>query len=472
MKGTASADVIINFKPLATRQFPRIMLDIVMLVLAVVHLLLLLFDSTYFNFRNLYFYYLPGVVRAYDPVKGVSPHAFTQEYLALASEYFSSCQQSGQVDPTLRQRLIERSDQMIDENPFERAQQTGQLELAKEQMRRFTGVSSSSKKAFRVFWNQNCTRLEERQRFFSRRIAHYLRTNFWRQIDTNGQPVDWFLSVDLGFILIFLLEFLISWAVAIRRFGSDQKILFPLYHWYDLLSCIPLRELRYLRLLRIFAIYVRLIQSEIIQIRAHPLYRRFARYQTMIMEEISDQVAINILTNIQAKTRLGTNREMLEETLRSYRGEIQEVILLNLQRFRIPTFHTKQAELSALIARLLWESIRHNSDYKALKQIPLVSGMLDQAVNPAKLERMVAESLETFLSELDAEFKSAAMTDFLNTLLSDILDEVLQILEDERIQVLLEDLNLKILEELKKSSTAKTWKTPIRGRTGDLKPEA
>lgn len=122
-----------------------------MLVLAVVHLLLLVFDSTYFRFRNLYFYYLPAVVQFYDPVKGVTPHAFTTEYLSLASEYFSSCRQSGAVDKTLKQRLIERSEQMIEENPFERAHLSGQLELAKESMRRFTGVSHSSKKAFRVF---------------------------------------------------------------------------------------------------------------------------------------------------------------------------------------------------------------------------------------------------------------------------------------------------------------------------------
>jgi len=450
---------VINLKPLRSKQFPRIFLDLLMLFLAVVHLVLLVFDSTYLHFRNLYYYYLPTVVKQYDQVKGITPHQFTSEYLGLASEYFNACRSTGQVDRSLQNRLIERSDQMIEENPFERAGQTGQLETVKENIRRFTGIKTSSKKAFRSFWSEGCARLELRENFYHRRVARYIQTNFWRAIDTNGQPVDWFVGVDLGFILIFLLEFLISWILAVRRMGSDQKILFPLYHWYDLVSCIPLREFRYLRLLRILTIYFRLIQSEIIQIKDHPLYLRFVKYQKIILEEISDQVAINILSNIQAKTRLGTNREMLEETLKSYRHEIQEVILLNLQKFRVSTFHTRGDQISEIISSLLWESIQASSDYKRLRQIPLVKEAVDQALNPARLERVVGESLAHFLASLDHTLKSPEMTDFLSQLISDIIDEVILILEDERIQVLMEDINLKVLEELKKSSTAKIWKT-------------
>lgn len=284
--------------------------------------------------------------------------------------------------------------------------------------------------------------------------------------------MDWFLSVDLAFILIFLLEFLISWAVAIHRLGPDQKILFPLYHWYDIISCIPLRELRYLRLLRIFALYLRLYQAGIIRIQAHPLYHRFLKYQAILMEEISDQVAINILNNIQAKTRLGTNREMLEETLSFYRDEIREVILSNLQKFRIPTFHNHKQELSQLLAGLIWESIRHHSEYRRLKQIPLLNTALDQAINPIRLERMVSESLETLLEQLGIQMKTPKMQDFLKTLVDDILTEIISLLSDERLQVLLEDIHLKVLEELKKSSTAKTWKTSPPQRRALSEPPA
>lgn len=430
-----------------------------MLVLGVVHLLLLVFDSTYFRFRNLYFYYLPGIVALYDPVKGITPHAFTSEYLSLAHEFFSSCHQSGAVDKTLKQRLIERSEQMIEENPFERAHLSGQLELAKENMRRFTGIRESSKKAFRRFWSEDCRRLELRQTFFQRKIARYLQTNFWRHIDIHGEPVDWFIRIDLAFILVFLLEFLISWALAIRKLGADQKVLYPLYHWYDIVSCIPLRELRYLRLLRIFAIYLRLYQAGIIQIQAHPLYHRFLKYQAIVMEEISDQVAINILNNIQAKTRLGTNREILEETLRSYRDEIREVILLNLQTFRIPTFQHHKQQFSALVAGLLWESIRHHPEYRRLQQIPLLNTALEQLINPARIERMVSESLETFCQQWERQMKTPQMQAFLKALVDDILTEIITLLRDERLQILLEDLHLQVLEALKKSSTAKTWKT-------------
>jgi hypothetical protein len=445
-------------------EWPRLLLDLIMLIIAAVHLCLLVFDSTYFRFRNLYYFYLPNVVKFYDPVKGLSPHQFTSDYLTLASEYFSSCHVTQHVEASQKLRLIELSDQMIEENPFERAAQSGQLEIIKENMRRFTGVKNSSKKAFRVFWEEGCARLELRETFYHRRIGRYIQTNYWRKIDKNGQPTDYFLMVDFGFIMIFLLEFLISWLVAIRRFGPDQKILFPLYHWYDLVSCIPLRELRYLRLLRIFSLYVRLVQSEVILIKEHPLYTRFVKYQRIILEEISDQVALNILSNIQAKTRLGTNRELIEEILKAYRDPIQRILVQHIQKFKIASLQNKQAELAEIVAHVLWESIQSNEDFIKLKQIPFLNTALDRAINQDKLERMANQSIESTFAEFEVQFKSPQMTEFLQVLVGDILDQIIEISQDPEIQDLIENIHLTVLEELKKSSTAKTWKEqPSKG---------
>ncbi|MGE3727453.1 MAG: hypothetical protein AB7I41_17975 [Candidatus Sericytochromatia bacterium] len=453
---------MINLKIFKSPQWPRLLLDLVMLILAVVHFGLLVFDSTYFRLRNFYSYYVPQVVLFYDPVKGISPHQFTSSYLSQASEYFSSCQAANSVDPKLQAQLVQLSEQMIEENPFERAGLTGQLEIIKENMRKFTGHKSSSKMAFRSFWQEGCARLDMREKFYHKRIAPYIQTNFWRQIDTDGQPVDHFLIVDLGFICLFLLEFLLSWISAVRKFGPDQKILFPLYHWYDLVSCIPLRELRYLRLLRILSLYVRLVQSEVILLKELPLYNRFLKYQRMILEEISDQVALNILNNIQAKTRLGTNRELVEEILKTYRHAIQELMVVHLQRFQLPHLNEKREAISDMLADILWDSIQASEDYRRLQQIPFLNTALDQALNKPKLERMAAQSLDIFLAEAEQKLQSPEMKDFLTVLVADLIDQVIEISRDDEIQTLLENIHLAVLEELKKSSIAKTWKPSNR----------
>jgi hypothetical protein len=112
---------VINLKLFKSPQWPRLLLDLIMLILAVVHFGLLVFDSTYFRFRNFYSFYAPSVVLFYDPVKGVTPHQFTGGYLSQASEYFSSCHAAQSVDPKLQAQLVVLSEQMIEENPFERA---------------------------------------------------------------------------------------------------------------------------------------------------------------------------------------------------------------------------------------------------------------------------------------------------------------------------------------------------------------
>lgn len=433
------------------------MLDLGILVIAIIHLILLLFDTTYFKMRPLYFRYAPSLVQVYDPVKGVEPHRFTQNYLAASERYFASCATGTQ--PVNTDEMVDLSSTMINENPFEQASLTGKLQWIKKQVSDYTGVENSSKQAFARFWQQNCSNIDARQAFFEEEVAPYLRMNYWRQIGFDGQPVDYFILIDLFFILIFLFEFLISWRLAVKRLGSDQRILYPLSHWYDIVSCIPLQQLRILRLLRIFAVYVRLVQSDIIEIQNTWFYKRIIKYQEIIMEEISDRVAVNILTNIQAKTRLGGNNELIKDTLQAYRGEIRDVVVSNVQKAHLPTLQTRQTELISLIADLVMQSVRATHEYQRAISLPLMRPIIESVLNEARVADITSEAMDAFTQALDSKMQSEEMQSLLKDLVDDVLDLVIQTSLDTRIQQLIQDINIKVLEELKESSTQdKIWK--------------
>lgn len=449
---------LINWEALRTKPPHHLFVDLFMLGLAMLHLLLLGFDATYFQLRPTYFSVLPALTQNYDLLKGIEPHRDTVLFQQRAEAFFTACR-SGQLKPDQQQELVQLSDQMIEEDPFARAQQSGRLEMIKSDLRQFTGERESSKRAFQQFWSVGCNNLEARESFFKREIAPNLAINYWRRIGTNGQFIDYFLYIDLVFILIFLLEFLYSWRQAVVRLGREQKVLYPIYHWYDLVSCIPLQQLRFLRLLRILAVYYRLIQSDIITIRNSRIYQSILKYQAIIMEEISDRVAINILTNIQAKTRLGGSRDLIEDTLRANRAEIRNVIVANLQRIDLPTLQMRQPELTDTIASLVMQSVQATDEYKRLSSLPLVSGLIANLISEERISRMSEQALDAFGEAWQQQLRSDAMQNILCELIDDVLDQVLELALDDRIQHLIQDINLKILEELKEiSTTSKIWR--------------
>lgn len=444
---------VINWQAFKTRPKRFLVLDLTMLSLAVIHLILLLFDTTYLHLRGTYATILPQVVKFYDPMKGIEPHRFTQDYALAAERYFLACPQGSQRQRDNMQRL---SQQMIEENPFERAKLSGLLEQIKERVREHTAINNSSRQAFNFYWKYACNPGE--QAFYEKEIAPLLELNYWRRTATNGKPVDYFFYVDLFFVSIYLLEFVLSWMLAIRRFGKEQKVLYPLYHWYDIVSCIPLQQFRLLRLLRIGVILYRLVRSDYIRLRNSGVYRALMRYQRIVMEEISDQVALNILNNIQAKTKLGTNRDLLEETLTSHRTEIRDVIVSNLQTLELPTLQTRQPELVVEIAQVIMESIEATDDYQNLVRLPLVKPVVEQLINEHKIAVLTEQSLDAFLENWQTRLQSEKVQSLLCDLIDDVLDQAIRLSLNERIQDLMEDINLQILEELKESSTAKIWR--------------
>lgn len=445
---------LINWNAFKERPKRFLILDLTMLTIAVLHLLLLLFDTTYLHLRSTYLTWVPAVAGVYDPMKGIEPHRFTQHYLTAADQYFAACPQVSNRQRIIMQRL---SEQMVEENPFAQARLSGLLEQVKEQMRIHTSITNSSKQAFNFYWKNACN--DSEQAFYQSEIKPLIELNYWRRTGTNGRSIDYFLYVDLFFVSLYLLEFLISWMLAIRRFGKEQKILYPLYHWYDLVSCIPLQQFRLLRLLRIGVIFYRMVRSDYIRLRKSGIYRALVRYQSIVMEEVSDQVALNILSNIQAKTKLGTNRDLLEETLSSHRGEIRDVIVNNLQTLELPTLQSRQPEIVVEIAQVVMQSIAATDDYQKLVRLPLVRPVVEQLVNEHKIAVLTEQAMDAFLENWQARLKSEQMQSLLSDLIDDLLDQAIRLSLNERIQDLMEDINLQILEELKESSTAKIWRT-------------
>ena len=119
----------------------------------------------------------------------------------------------------------------------------------------------------------------------------------------------WFFLYDLGFVAIFITELLARWAYAIHQKTYSHWLVYPLLHWYDVLGCIPIGELRWLRVLRIVAVIVRLQKMGVIDYRQWSVYQLFARWFNIFIEELSDLIAIKILEGVQIEIGSGEGLE-------------------------------------------------------------------------------------------------------------------------------------------------------------------
>ena len=71
------------------------------------------------------------------------------------------------------------------------------------------------------------------------------------------------IVLAITFLVIFIVEFLVRWYLAVRRQTYPRWFFFPIFNWYDMLSLIPVTALRPLRLLRVVSIYMRLRRSDL-----------------------------------------------------------------------------------------------------------------------------------------------------------------------------------------------------------------
>jgi hypothetical protein len=280
-------------------------LEALIALIALANLGLVLFDISYIRFRDLYFRYLPQLTQRYDWVKGIEPHRDTDQYLTEVDRLKTAIAQQGLNSPQVTQTLAdlqERSTNMIQEDPFQVANKSGNLEKLKNRMRKHMGTKSA-RDSFRTFWSLqhlNGQNWQKELAFFNRDFRPAIAANYFRPIDESGDFVDRFWILDIGFVGLFAADILlrILWIRQRHRTSWKDAIL---WRWYDLLLLVPAW-----RIVRVVPVALRLHQAGLIN-----------------LQNIQDQVNRNIAENIA--------------------GEVTELVLL--QSFNVVQSSVKQGAL-------------------------------------------------------------------------------------------------------------------------------
>jgi hypothetical protein len=419
-----------------------------MAVIAAIGFIVSIFNLTYIPSRDFYFRNLPIVVQTYDRFKGIEPHRETIRYLNAVEQLKRTVKQTGLASSQTQswlQELDGLSVSMIQNNPFQVAHKTGNLEKIKNDVRDRV-QNQSSKGAFTTFWSQDyLTKAgwDREIKFFDRTIKPLIVTNYYRRLDESGNYVDNFWQIDIIFIGIFAGE-LLGKIYFIRRHNrhlSWQQAV--IRRWYDLILLLP-----FVQFLRIIPVIIRLQQAKLINLTLvkSELNRLFVG---QIVIELTEGVILQTLQQTQGAIRDG----QIASVIRSYLStphvdlnninEIEVFIELILEILVYRVIPKVQPDLEAILRYLFQKALLESPAYRNLKMLPGIGELPAQAINrvvtevstsiytaltkiledpdSAKLSRRLVEN---FTKSIGAEMQRGQTTVKIESLLYDLIEEI------------------------------------------------
>jgi hypothetical protein len=433
-----------------------------MAVIALVNLVLVLFDLSYVRFRDLYLRSLPQFTTWYgEQFKGIEPERTTSAYLVLVDRLSAQLEEAdtsavssnvGYILADLRQQSVD----IINENPFAVANKSGTLERIKNEMRDRMD-EESSKTAFQQFWrtDQRSNRdigLIENLAFFNEEIRPLMETNYYRGINERGNPIDLFWQVDIWFMAIFAAEFIARTFVLSRRHRDTTWLDAMLWRIYD----VPM-FIGFWRWLRIVPVTLRLHQARWLDLE--PARNRLSRaLVSQFAVELTEIVLLRVIDQAQRLVREGeVSRWILAATDRSQYVDINGVdevqtIAKHLSDIVVYQVLPKiKPELDALLQHSVVSALRQAPAYQGLRVMPGFEGFTTQISGQivAELSKTLTSAIQgAFADERGGELTNALVASFGNNLRTELqreetLDEVRSLVVD-----LLEEIKINYVDKV------------------------
>ncbi len=438
-----------------------------MAIIATANLGLVMFDLSYIPWRNFYFKNVPEITEKYDLIKSIEPHRDTQKYLATVDELQTAIELAGLQSEAAQTKLGELrnlSTEMIENDPFAGVGKTGSLEKIKRSIRDRLNVDSS-KQAFNTFWSQEYLLSQgwgREKNFFNNKIRPLIASNYFRHIGENGEFIDRFWILDLPFVALFALEFLVRSLWLKRRYPHFSTLNVILWHWYDLWLMLPLW-----RWTRLVPVLFRLEKANLWHM--HQLRRQT---QQLIVanfaEEITEMVVTRVINQTQISIRRGElTRWLLQaESLRPYVdlnniNEIEAIAGIFIQALIYQVVPKVQPEIAAILQHNINSVLNQTPIYRNLQNFPGVEKMQTQlseelatkiitnvynavvsGVEDPVSAQLASQLIERFTTVLGAEMQKKHVLSEIQSLFVDFLEEVklnyVQRLSEEEIEEILE----------------------------------
>lgn len=264
-----------------------------------------------------------------------------------------------------------------------------------------------------------------------------------------------FYAIDLAFVAVFLTEFFFSWALAVVRKDHYKWFFYPFLHWYDLLGCVPVSAFRFMRIFRVFSILFRLHRMGLIDLTQTTVYRMYAKYREVLIEEVSDRVVINVLSGVQDEIREGgplADRIVLE-VLHPRRDLITRWFSDHIQGAVHSKYIHKREDLRVYVDRIIAESLSKSDELGAIEQMPVMGKMVSRALARA-ISGIVYNVIDGVFQDI-----ASGKSDLLVGELTDFAFEAVTAKEEDGfLQSMVSGAFIESIELIKEQVAVKQWK--------------
>ncbi|SEL49748.1 ion transporter [Halomonas daqiaonensis] len=261
-----------------------------------------------------------------------------------------------------------------------------------------------------------------------------------------------FLAIDLGFVAIFLLDVLLGWAVAIVERRYHRWFFYPFVHWYDVLGCIPVSGFRLLRVLRVISLLYRLQRLGLIDVRRWYLYSVVAKYYDILLEELTDRIAIRLLDNVQSQIRSSDSLSsgLVEQVVRPRQQALVHEISQRLEAMAGNAYTHNRPDILRYVRGLVGRTLAESPEIRRLERLPLGS----------QLTRGLEASISDLACRLVNEALQGLQSPEFSTLVEHLADSGFDawLRTDPHTEQVTEQVLLDMLELLKVQVAVKDWK--------------
>ncbi|MFD2192239.1 ion transporter [Pistricoccus aurantiacus] len=261
-----------------------------------------------------------------------------------------------------------------------------------------------------------------------------------------------FYEIDLVFVSIFIFDVLLGWAAAIIERRYHRWFFYPFVHWYDVLGCIPLAGFRLLRALRILGLLLRLQKMNLIDMRGWWIYHFLYKYYDILLEELSDRIAVRLLGNVQQQIQKDNSlsQRMIEQVIMPRREELIREIAQRIETMVDGAYRNRRGDLMRYISALIGRALEDSPEIQRLRRLPMGE----------QLSRVLDDTLSDIVCRLVNEaimgMRSPEFSNLVEGVTSNAMDTLLEV--DERSSRITEQALVDILEILKTEISRQQWK--------------
>lgn len=273
--------------------------------------------------------------------------------------------------------------------------------------------------------------------------------NFYKEIHEN------FLFYDGFFALTFTIEFVGRWLYSMYSKRYSRWFLYPIIHFYDLIGCLPTGPLRLLRLFRVVILAYKLYKWNIVDFNRYPIVGFMMRYYNIAVEEISDRVAVRILTEVKLEFQRGDHimDEIINKVFVPKKEDVLHTAAKHLQHSITIHYKENRKDFQKYMRSVVLHATQQNKEMETLEKIPMVGPYLK-----ASLKEAIADIVFTVFDQIVKDFSNDKDNHIPTMLVQTIMDFALvKRSNEEDISVAAQMLN-DVLDIIITRISEKQWK--------------